>query len=241
MASARRIIDLRDAARESLRRDFVANVSHELKAPVGALTLLAEAMAGETDIAVLRRLADRVQVEAERMDRMIADLLDFSRSERDAWRDSDLVPVSDIVADAVDRVRPAAHARDVRLEIDEVGPRVAVYGSRRLLASALGNLMENGVKFSDEHATLSLRVHVEDGWVTMLVHDCGMGIAPGDLPHIFERFYRAPDAYTRGVVGSGLGLAIVRQVATDHGGEVIVESREGRGSSFTLRLPDAAR
>ena len=223
--------------REELRRDFVANVSHELKSPAGALALIAETMIGEDDSEVLHRLAERMLSEADRLNLMIDDLLDFSRLELEERPRRAHVSVQAIVFDAVERVAGNAHARDVRLEIDRVPADLVVNGSRRQLSSALGNLIENAVKYSREHGTVSVSVIGKTTTVDIRVADAGIGIAASDVPHIFDRFYRADTARAHGAGGAGLGLAIVRHVAADHDGEVLVSSREGRGSTFVLRLP----
>jgi two-component system sensor histidine kinase SenX3 len=217
---------------DALRDDFVANLGHELKSPVGALMLLAEAMHAEDDLYVVRRLADRVLEEAQRMGALVEDLLEFGQKQSAPWEH---VPVLDIVADALWRIAPAAHARDIFLAIDESPAGAWAFGSRRQLSSALGNLLENGVKYSAEHGRVELRIALSGGWIDFSVCDQGIGIAPSDIDHIFERFYRGTPSVAH--EGSGLGLAIVQQVAVDHGGEVSVRSTEGAGSEFTLRLP----
>jgi two-component system sensor histidine kinase SenX3 len=224
---------------ESLRRDFVANVSHELKTPASALALIAETMIGEDDPDVLHRLAERMLSEADRLNLMIEDLLDFSRIDLEERPRRALVPIHAIVFDAVERVGGAAHARDIRLALDQIPADLSVIGSRRQLASALGNLLENAVKYSPEHGLVSVSVAGKATTIEIRVADSGIGIAAADVPRIFDRFYRSDAARARDAGGAGLGLAIVRQVAADHGGEVLVASREGRGSTFILRLPTA--
>jgi len=194
-------------------------------------------MVGEDDIAVLHRLAERMLSEAERLNVMIEDLLDFSRMDLEERPRRSIVDVRSVVNDAVDRVAGAGHARDVRLAIDGIPRGFSIGGSRRQLASALGNLIENAVKYSPEHGTVSISVTKAASTIDIRVADRGIGIAAHEVPRIFERFYRADAARARDGGGAGLGLAIVRQVAADHGGEVLVASQEGRGSTFTLRLP----
>jgi two-component system sensor histidine kinase SenX3 len=225
--------------RETLRRDFVANVSHELKTPAGALALLAEIMVSEDDPEVLHRLAERMLSEAERLNVMIEDLLDFSRIELEERPRRAQLCVRTIVSEALERVSGAAHARDIRLIVDEVPHGLVVNGSSKQLASALGNVLENAVKYSPEHETVSLSVVEIGSQIEISVRDTGIGIAPQDVPRIFDRFFRADAARARDSAGAGLGLAIVRQVAADHDGEVLVSTQEGRGSTFTLRLPIA--
>jgi two-component system, OmpR family, sensor histidine kinase SenX3 len=229
--------DLAGRRQDALRRDFVANVSHELKTPAGALALIAETMIGEDDPEVLHRLAERMLSEADRLNLMIEDLLDFSRIELEERPRRAQVSLQAIVFDAVERAAGNAHARDIRLSIEQVPADLVVNGSRRQLASALGNLIENAVKYSPEHGTVSLTVRGKTTSVDIRVADSGIGIAASDVPRIFERFYRTEGARAHDAGGAGLGLAIVRQVARDHDGEVLVSSRQGRGSTFTLRLP----
>ena len=222
---------------EAVRRDFVANISHELKTPVGALGLLAETLLSEDDLAVARRLAERMLTEAFRVGRTIDDLLELSRIEADEAAGREEVPIRQIAAEAVDRVRGAADQRDISIEVGEISARVGVLGDRRQLVSALYNLVDNAVKYSDSGSTVEVRVRVDGRSVDISVEDHGVGIPRRDLERVFERFYRVDRARSRDTGGTGLGLAIVRHVASNHAGTVWVESTEGQGSTFTLRLP----
>ncbi|MGH9064303.1 MAG: sensor histidine kinase, partial [Acidimicrobiales bacterium] len=224
---------------EAVRRDFVANVSHELKTPVGALGLLAETLAAETDQAVARRLADRIQAESFRVSRIIEDLLDLSRIEAQESPPREPTEVNLVMAEAIERVRQTAEACGVGLAMDEPRPPVAVLGDRRQLVSALHNLLENAIKYSDSGSQVELAGRPGPDWVDLVVRDHGVGIPARDLERVFERFYRVDQGRSRQTGGTGLGLAIVRHVAHNHGGRVWVESREGEGSTFTLRLPIA--
>jgi len=232
------IDDVSDRRRlEAVRRDFVANVSHELKTPVGALALLAETLVDEDDSHVVRRLAERMQTEATRVGRIIDDLLDLSRLEAEESPVREPVPLHLVVAQAVEQVRGAAETRRVRLEVAEVPKRVAVNGDRRQLVSAVYNLLDNAVKYSDDDGAVDVRCRTDGQWIDLTVQDHGMGIPSRDFERIFERFYRVDRARSRETGGTGLGLAIVRHVASNHGGQVGVTSHEGEGSTFTLRLP----
>jgi two-component system sensor histidine kinase SenX3 len=233
---------------DAVRRDFVANVSHELKTPVGALGILSETMQAEDDPSVTRRLAERMNLEAFRVARIIEDLLDLSRIESEESPRREPVPVHLIVAEAVERIRPLAEHRRIAIDAGEAPSRLAIVGDRRQLVSAVHNLLENAVKYSDEGSSVQVRCRVvgtrspatasSNGTaVELSVRDHGMGIPSRDLERIFERFYRVDRARSRETGGTGLGLSIVRHVATNHGGEVDVVSREGEGSTFTLRLP----
>ena len=222
---------------EAVRRDFVANISHELKTPVGALALLAETLIEEQDAAVARRLAARLLDEADRVSRMIDDLLELSRIEAgEALRDEE-VPVDLFVAEAVSRVRPAAEQQRIEIEVEQPPSRLVVTGDRRQLVSATYNLLDNAVKYSEPGGRVVVRARTEGSVVDVSVRDEGPGIPERDLERIFERFYRVDRARSRETGGTGLGLAIVRHVAVNHGGDVRVRSQEGAGSTFTLRLP----
>jgi two-component system sensor histidine kinase SenX3 len=225
---------------EAIRRDFVANISHELKTPVGALGLLAETLLAEDDPVVARRLAERLLTEADRVGRTIDDLLVLSRIEAGEEGLRDEVPVHVCVAEAVERVRPAAEQRGIELEVTEPPARLAVLGDRRQLVSAVYNLLDNAVKYSDPGSSVHVRARTDGRWVDISVEDHGMGIPRRDLERVFERFYRVDRARSRETGGTGLGLAIVRHVVSNHAGEVRVDSQEGEGSTFTLRLPVGA-
>jgi two-component system sensor histidine kinase SenX3 len=222
---------------ENVRRDFVANISHELKTPVGALALLAETMLDEDDPDVTRRLAERLAAEAFRVGNTIDDLLELSRLEVATGLAADTVSVAQFVADAVERVRGAAEQRGIEIEVEEAPVRLTVVGDRRQLVSAVTNLVDNAVKYSEPGSAVAVRARTDGVWLDVTVRDHGMGIPRRDLERIFERFYRVDRARSRETGGTGLGLAIVRHVASNHRGEVRVESREGVGSTFTLRLP----
>jgi two-component system sensor histidine kinase SenX3 len=222
---------------ESVRTDFVANISHELKTPVGALALLAEALVGEDEPDIVNRLAQKMVIEAHRVARIIEDLLELSRIELGESPHREVVSVGLIAAEAVERVRHLAEHREIRIEVHEPSRRVNAVGDRRELVSAVANLVENGVKYSDPGSVVEVTARTDGTWVDIDVRDHGIGIPPRDLDRIFERFYRVDRARSRETGGTGLGLAIVRHVATNHGGNVSVTSREGAGSTFTLRIP----
>ena len=232
---------------DEVRRDFIANVSHELKTPMGALGLLAETLMDEKDKDVAKRLADRIHTEAFRVSRIIDDLLDLSRLESELEPPTDPVPVNLALVEAADRVRSS------------VEPPLTIRGDRRQLVSALHALLENAITYSPEGSTVTLTGSLVDQSATvaeedrpmassteepisgrvvrLAVHDHGMGIPAADLDRIFERFYRVDRGRSRETGGTGLGLAIVRHVAVNHAGAVEVVSREGEGATFTLVLP----
>ncbi|NUR59680.1 MAG: GHKL domain-containing protein, partial [Catenulispora sp.] len=221
---------------------FVANVSHELKTPVGALSLLAEAVqSASDDPEAVRRFAARMQQESHRLTSLIQDLIDLSRVQIDAplAATAEQVHVAEVVADALDRSSAAAAARRIDLIADAEEDAV-VRGDRTQLAAALGNLVENAVNYSPEETRVAVTVKRAGDRVEIAVTDQGIGIPERDLERIFERFYRVDPARSRATGGTGLGLSIVKHIAATHGGEVTVWSSEGNGSTFTLRLPLSA-
>jgi two-component system sensor histidine kinase SenX3 len=222
---------------EEVRRDFVANVSHELKTPMGALGLLAETLMAETDRDVASRLAGRIHNEAFRVSRIIDDLLDLSRIETEQAPPRELVLVGLIMAQAVERVRGAAENRGVKVVMEEPDPPVAVLGDRRQLVSALYNLLENAVKFSYDSGVVRFEGRRKQDEAIIEVADQGIGIPARDLERIFERFYRVDQGRSHTTGGTGLGLSIARHVASNHDGRIEVDSREGEGSTFRLILP----
>ena len=225
---------------ELVRRDFVANISHELKTPVGALALLAETLLGADEPGDRDRLARRMLDEATRVGETIDDLLALSSIEADQGAERVPLAIGPLTREVVARAAPAAAARDVAIEVD-VADDLEVVGDPRQLASALFNLVDNAVKYSDAGSRVEVEGRAEGRWVTCSVVDEGPGIAARDQERIFERFYRVDRGRSRETGGTGLGLAIVRHVATNHGGDVLVDSREGEGATFTLRLPAAPR
>ncbi len=233
---------------EDIRRDFIANVSHELKTPMGAMGLLAETLQFERDPAVAQRLAGRINSEAFRVNRIIEDLLDLSRIEGEGSPLREPVPVTLFVADAMERIRTAAEQHQVTLHFKEPDTNFVIVGDRRQLVSAVHALLENAVVYSPEGGTVTVSIERVDAttndegdvvgpFVRVAIKDQGVGIPTKDLERIFERFYRVDPGRARETGGTGLGLSIVRHVAFNHGGNIIVDSREGEGSTFSLDLP----
>ncbi len=225
---------------EAVRTDFVANISHELKTPVGAIGLLAETLQAEDDPEVTERLATRIQNEALRVGRTIEDLLELSRIELGQVSSPEAVAVDDIVQEAVERMRPAAEQAGISVVAEAVPDELVIAGDRRQLTSALSNLLDNAVKYSDPGGSVEVEAGAEGDQVVISVADHGIGIPARDIERVFERFYRVDQARSRQTGGTGLGLAIVRHVVVNHHGSVEIESRLGEGSRFALRLPAAA-
>jgi len=230
--------DVSEARRvESVRRDFVANVSHELKTPIGALGLLAETMAATDDPTVVQQLADRVVREADRLSRIVDDLLDLSTIEAQEAPSRAPIPVRLLVSETVDLVQAAADLADVPIRVSPEPPEIEIACDRRQMRSALMNLIDNAIKYSGPHQPVEVGAHLVGDRIALVVRDHGIGIPTRDLERIFERFYRVDRARSRETGGTGLGLAIVRHVAQAHGGDVTVDSREGEGSTFTIQVP----
>jgi len=225
---------------DAVRRDFVANVSHELKTPVGALSLLAEAvLSASDDPDAVRRFAGRMQKEAHRLTNLVQDLIDLSRVQGDdPLAKAVAVDLAEVVAAARERVAEVAEARQIEL-VATGAEDVRVLGDLGQLTTAIGNLVENAVNYSPDRTKVVLSVRIEGDLAEVSVTDQGVGIPDQDLNRIFERFYRVDPARSRVTGGTGLGLAIVKHIAATHGGDVSVWSVEGAGSTFTLRLPVA--
>ncbi len=221
---------------DAIRRDFVANVSHELKTPVGAMSLLAETLVGETDPADRERLSDMLQREAKRVEDIIDDLFELTRLE-EGESETEYVKVSKLVSKSVDKVRTFADGMRVQLALvgDTGDEQVEV--DRRAVVRALTNLIDNAVRYSEADQQVTVSVEVMGDVVSISVKDNGVGIPRAELERVFERFYRVDRARRRETGGTGLGLAIVRHVAENHGGRVLVESKPGDGSTFTIELP----
>jgi two-component system sensor histidine kinase SenX3 len=225
---------------EAVRRDFVANLSHELKTPLGALSLLAETLDSEEDPDVVARLTARVGAEATRFARLVDDLLDLSRIEAGGMGPLVPVPLSALIEEGVEGFLEQAAARGIELIMAPVDRDLLVLASRRDAVSAIANLVDNAIKYSEPGGTVRVGTERRGTRACVLVRDEGIGISDRDQERIFERFYRVDRARSRSTGGTGLGLAIVRHVAAYHGGEVAVQSVEGEGSTFTLCLEVAS-
>ncbi len=223
---------------EAIRRDFVANVSHELKTPIGALNLLAEAVAeAKDDPDAVVRFSGRMQTESERLTRLVQQIIDLSRLQNDtASEEAGVVKVDELVAEACEHSATEAERKHIEVATS-VQPELLVHGDRAQLHAAVSNLVENAVTYSPESSRVAVTATLEGDDVHITVADHGIGIPGEDLDRIFERFYRVDPARARNTGGTGLGLSIVKHVAASSGGTVEVWSEPGEGSTFTLVLP----
>ncbi len=230
---------------EEVRRDFVANVSHELKTPVGGLALLAEAVQNaKDDPEAVARFAKRMRKESKRLTRLVQEIVDLSRLQvADTLHEPVRVDVCAAAAEAAEGSRLVAEAKHIEIDLDAVAEGCEIFGDTELVITAISNLVDNAVAYSAEGTRVAVsvrRVTVEgDDLVLVCVADQGQGIPATEQQRVFERFYRVDPARSRATGGTGLGLAIVKHVAVNHGGEVTVWSEPGQGSTFTLRLPVA--
>jgi two-component system, OmpR family, sensor histidine kinase SenX3 len=238
------LADDRTAARriEETRRDFVANISHELKTPIGAISLLAEAVEDAADdAAAVRKFASRMGIESARLTDLVSQIIELSRLQSDdPLADPEIVEIDEVLTDAVERRRMDAERRQITVAVAG-GAGTRVLGNSHQLGVAVGNLVENAIAYSDTGARVVVAAHVQarsdDDYVEITVSDNGIGIPAAELDRIFERFYRVDYARSRANGGTGLGLAIVKHIAAIHGGDVSVWSQLGQGSTFTIRIP----
>lgn len=221
---------------DAVRTDFVANISHELKTPVGALSILADTIRDEDDLKIIHRLSSKMVKEAKRMAKTIDDLLELSRIELDVSAALELVSIFSVIAESIDRMAHFAAQAGISIVSQLPEADCVVKGDRLQLVSAVSNLVDNAVKYSEKGDKVTVRVSVLEATVDVSVSDEGIGIPQSDLDRIFERFYRVDRARSRGTGGTGLGLSIVRHVINNHGGSVNVTSQEGEGSTFVLTL-----
>jgi two-component system sensor histidine kinase SenX3 len=221
-----------------VRRDFVANISHELKTPIGALSLLSEAVLGaKDDPDSVVKFATRMQSEAKRLTDLVQEIINLSRvQDSDPLQLAQEVGVEYLIREAIDQCQITADNRNITVTFSESTTTV-VLGDRDQLIMAVHNLIENAINYSPEGTKVSISTHIENGIVNISVTDQGIGISESEQERIFERFYRVDPARSRQTGGTGLGLSIVKHVASKHGGEVTLWSVENVGSTFSLRLP----
>jgi two-component system sensor histidine kinase SenX3 len=231
------IEDTTDRVRiDTVRTDFVANLSHELKTPIGGIAALGDTMMDETDPAVMKQLAERIVRESFRMAGIVNDLLDLSRIEFGRSTEWERIEMNGVIKEVVALSQDSARRHKVEL-VTSGNFAAEVFGDRSQLVSAFSNLVENAIKYSDEDRLVKIIGDVRDTDLTIAIVDQGLGIAPKDHERIFERFYRVDRARSRSTGGTGLGLSIVRHVVDNHGGKIELKSNEGEGATFTVVLP----
>jgi len=223
---------------EETRRDFVANISHELKTPIGAISLLSEALIdGANDQALVKKFSADLFRESKRLASLVQDIIQLSRLQSaDLLKTAVPVDLSSVIAEAVERNQVLAERKGIKISWDSP-PGTLVLGDGEMLSMAVKNLIENAILYSDEGGQVGVGLREDDGTAQISVTDTGVGIDPEHVERIFERFYRADPSRSRSTGGTGLGLAIVKHVANNHRGDIQVFSKLGFGSTFTLRLP----
>ncbi len=223
---------------DSIRRDFVANISHELKTPIGALSILSEAVLGASDDPeAVVRFANRMQAESKRLSDLVQEIINLSRlQDDDPLKNAKVIDLNEVLLNAIDQSELNASARHIELVYSELA-QARIKGDCSQVTMAISNLIENSINYSPEGTRVAIALRVNDGLAEVSITDQGIGIPEKDLERIFERFYRVDPARSRATGGTGLGLSIVKHVATNHGGDVSVWSVEDAGSTFTIRFP----
>jgi two-component system sensor histidine kinase SenX3 len=221
-----------------VRRDFVANISHELKTPIGALSLLSEAVLGaKDDSEAVSRFAARMQTESKRLTGLVQEIIQLSRvQDSDPLKEAQLLSSDDIIKEALDQCRTTADSRQIALIFQDSEDGM-VLGDREQLTMAIHNLIENAINYSPAETKVAVSTSIENEIITISVADQGIGIPESEVDRIFERFYRVDPARSRETGGTGLGLSIVKHIVIKHGGEISVWSSENVGSTFSIRLP----
>ena len=233
------IFDDTEARRlDAVRRDFVANISHELKTPIGGISILAEALAeANNDPELVKNFSERMQIEATRLSHLVQEIIDLSRiQDQNTMQNSEMVSLNKVIEEAIDQSKVLAGKRHVELNFasDE---EVQFFGDRKQLVMAISNLIENAINYSPERTSVNVLLRKNNEVAEIAISDQGVGIAEADIERIFERFYRVDSARSRDTGGTGLGLSIVKHVISNHGGDIQVWSDPGTGSTFTVLLP----
>ncbi len=223
---------------DAIRRDFIANISHELKTPIGALSILSEAVLGaRDDPEAIVKFATRMQTEAKRLSDLVQEIIDLSRlQDDDPLKNAKALNISALISEAIDASRMTADSRSISLSFTEVG-QIEVLGDRRQIQMAVSNLIENAINYSPNGTRVAIALRMQGDLAEISISDQGIGIPEKDIERIFERFYRVDPARSRATGGTGLGLSIVKHVVANHGGDISVWSVEGAGTTFTIRLP----
>jgi two-component system sensor histidine kinase SenX3 len=221
-----------------VRRDFVANISHELKTPIGALSLLSEAVLGaKDDPQSVSKFAVRMQSEAKRLTDLVQEIINLSRvQDSDPLQVPEILNIKELINEAIDQCRTTAEARKIEI-VFSADANEKVLGDRLQLIMAIHNLIENAINYSPDNTNVSITATSEDSILDISISDQGIGIPESEVERIFERFYRVDPARSRQTGGTGLGLSIVKHIVTKHGGDIKVWSVENVGSTFSIRLP----
>ena len=224
---------------DAIRRDFVANISHELKTPIGALSILSEAvLEASDDKEAVEKFAGRMQIEAKRLTDLVQEIINLSRlQDGDPLKNAQPYSMVDLINQAIDESRLTAEKRKITLAFLPTTDHL-VLGEKNQIGMAISNLIENAINYSPDSTKVAIVLTCKDELVEISVTDQGIGIPEKEIERIFERFYRVDPARSRATGGTGLGLSIVKHVATNHGGDISVWSNEGSGSTFTIRLPE---
>ena len=233
------IFDDTEARRlDAVRRDFVANISHELKTPIGGISILAEALAeGSNDPELVKNFSERMLIEANRLSHLVQEIIDLSRiQDQNTMQNSEMVSLNKVVEEAIYQSKVRAEKRHVEINF-AADEEVEFFGDRKQLVMAISNLVENAINYSPERTTVNVVLRKNEDIAEIAISDQGVGIAESDLERIFERFYRVDSARSRDTGGTGLGLSIVKHVISNHGGDIQVWSVPGTGSTFTVLLP----
>lgn len=233
------IFDDTEARRlDAVRRDFVANISHELKTPIGGISILAEALSeGSNDPELVKNFSERMLIEANRLSHLVQEIIDLSRiQDQNTMQNSEIISLNKVVEEAIYQSKIRAEKRHV--EINFVAEEeVEFFGDRKQLVMAISNLVENAINYSPERTSVNVVLRKNEDVAEIAISDQGVGIAESDIERIFERFYRVDSARSRDTGGTGLGLSIVKHVISNHGGDIQVWSVPGTGSTFTVLLP----
>lgn len=223
---------------DAVRRDFVANISHELKTPIGGISILAEAISeGSDDPVLVKNFSERMKIEASRLSNLVQEIIDLSRIQnQDAMSNAVILKLKSVIEEAIYLSKVHAEKRDIAINFI-AEEEVEFFGDKKQIVMAISNLIENAINYSPEHTVVSVVLQKSNGFAEIAIKDQGVGIAESDLNRIFERFYRVDSARSRETGGTGLGLSIVKHVISNHGGDVQVWSAPGTGSTFTVLLP----
>jgi two-component system sensor histidine kinase SenX3 len=233
------IFDDTEARRlDAVRRDFVANISHELKTPIGGISILAEALAeGSNDPELVKNFSERMLIEANRLSHLVQEIIDLSRiQDQNTMQNSEIISLNKVVEEAIYQSKIRAEKRHVEINF-AAEEEVEFFGDRKQLVMAISNLVENAINYSPERTSVNVVLRKNEDVAEIAISDQGVGIAESDIERIFERFYRVDSARSRDTGGTGLGLSIVKHVISNHGGDIQVWSVPGTGSTFTVLLP----